>query len=227
MTLTPALLALQQRLQYTFARPELLQKALTHRSFSADHNERLEFLGDCVLNLAISDLLFKKLEGLPEGSLSRARSNLINQDALCQIACQLQLDQSLRLGEGELRSGGLHRPSILADTLEAIIGAVYLDAGFPSTLAVVDHLYRNTRFSEHMGAMNKDPKTTLQELLQAQKIAPPTYQVVQTEGAAHARTFRVQCTIAPSGHSTYGSGASRRSAEQMAADLMLEHLGKR
>ncbi|MGE0348817.1 ribonuclease III [Hydrogenophaga sp.] len=218
------LLALQKRLEHPFANPRLLERALTHRSFSADHNERLEFLGDSVLNLAVSGLLFEKLSQLPEGDLSRVRANLVKQDTLFQIASDLGLSAGLRLGDGEKRSGGHKRPSILADALEAVIGAVYLDAGFEAAAALVRRLYSGVELSAQMSAMGKDPKTELQEWLQARKMKLPVYRVVATLGEAHKQTFDVECTVSETGRTERGIGASRRAGEQAAAAAMLQHL---
>jgi ribonuclease-3 len=222
--LSPELQALQQRLDHVFVSPRLLERALTHRSFSADHNERLEFLGDSVLGLAVSGLLFEKLSQLPEGDLSRVRANLVRQETLFELATDLGLASSLRLGEGEKRSGGHKRPSILADALEALIGAVYLDAGFDAASAVVRRLYGDVELSAQMSAMGKDPKTELQEWLQARKMKLPGYRVVATLGEAHKQTFDVECTVVETGHSERGIGASRRAGEQAAAAAMLQQL---
>lgn len=218
--------ALQRRLSHRFAHPKLLERALTHRSFSSDHYERLEFLGDSVLNLAISGLLYERLGQLPEGDLSRVRANLVKQDTLFQIANGLGLSACLRLGDGEKRSGGHKRPSILADVVEALIGAVYLDAGFEAANALVCRLYAGVELSAQMSAMGKDPKTELQEWLQARKMKLPVYRVVATLGEAHKQTFDVECTITETGHSERGIGASRRAGEQAAAAAMLQQLGK-
>jgi ribonuclease-3 len=222
--LNPELLTLQQRLKHSFANPRLLERAVTHRSFTSDHNERLEFLGDSVLNLAVSGLLFEKLSQLPEGDLSRVRANLVNQETLFQIASTLGLATCLRLGDGEKRSGGHKRPSILADALEAIIGAVYLDAGFEVAAALVHRLYSGVELNAQMSAMGKDPKTELQEWLQGRKMRLPVYRVVATLGEAHKQTFDVECTISETGRSERGIGASRRAGEQAAAAAMLQHL---
>ena len=222
--MSPDLLALQQRLQHPFANPRLLERALTHRSFTADHNERLEFLGDSVLNLAVSGLLFEKLSQLPEGDLSRVRANLVKQETLFQIASHLGLSPCLRLGDGEKRSGGHKRPSILADALEAVIGAVYLDAGFEVAASLVHRLYSGIELNAQMSAMGKDPKTELQEWLQARKMKLPVYRVVATLGEAHKQTFDVECTVTETGRSERGIGASRRAGEQAAAAAMLQHL---
>lgn len=223
--MSPELAALQKRLNHAFASPKLLERALTHRSFTSDHNERLEFLGDSVLNLAISGLLFEKLSQLPEGDLSRVRANLVKQDTLFQIASGLGISGCLRLGDGEKRSGGHKRPSILADALEAVIGAVYLDAGFEVAASLVHRLYSGIELSAQMSAMGKDPKTELQEWLQARKMKLPLYRVVATLGEAHKQTFDVECTVQETGRSERGIGASRRAGEQAAAAAMLQHLG--
>ncbi|MEJ5150150.1 ribonuclease III [Comamonas sp. MYb396] len=215
---------LQERLQYSFANGALLQRAVTHRSFCADHNERLEFLGDSVLGLAVSTMLFQKLKGTPEGELSRMRANLVKQDTLHQIALRLQLAKVLRLGEGESKSGGRERPSILADAVEAIIGAVYLDAGYTQAEAIVHHLYERVEISQHMPAASKDAKTALQEWLQARKKSVPEYVVTSTTGAAHAQTFHVDCVVPAFQARSEGAGASRRAAEQAAAAIMLQQL---
>ncbi len=222
--MSPELQALQKRLLHPFANPKLLERALTHRSFSSDHYERLEFLGDSVLNLAISGLLFERLSQLPEGDLSRVRANLVKQDTLFQIATGLGLSNCLRLGDGEKRSGGQKRPSILADAVEALIGAVYLDAGFEPANALVRRLYAGVELSAQMSAMGKDPKTELQEWLQARKMKLPIYRVVATLGEAHKQTFDVECTVQETGHSERGIGASRRAGEQAAAAAMLQRL---
>jgi ribonuclease-3 len=211
-------------LQHTFAQPALLVQALTHRSFSADHYERLEFLGDSVLNLCVSGLLYRRLQQQPEGDLSRVRANLVKQDTLHQLALGLGLAEVLRLGEGETRSGGRQRPSILADALEAVIGAVYLDAGFAAADALVNRLFANVDFKPQMQALGKDAKTELQEWLQGRKMGLPQYSVAATQGAAHQQTFVVNCTVAEFDLSVTGQGASRRAGEQIAAAAMLAQL---
>ncbi|MEY4978487.1 MAG: hypothetical protein RLZZ352_757 [Pseudomonadota bacterium] len=222
--LTPDLLALQQRLNHRFAQPRLLERALTHRSFTVDHNERLEFLGDSVLNMAVSALLFEQLTQLPEGDLSRVRANLVKQDTLFQLAKGLGLSACLRLGDGEKRSGGHQRPSILADALEAIIGAVYLDAGFDTAAALVRRLYSGVALNAQMSALGKDPKTELQEWLQARKMKPPSYRVVAMLGEAHKQTFDVECVIPELNRSHRGLGPSRRAGEQAAAAALLQQI---
>jgi ribonuclease-3 len=219
--------ALQARLQHRFHDPRLLARALTHRSFSADHNERLEFLGDSVLNLAVAALLFQRLQDLPEGDLSRVRANLVKQDTLHGLAVALGLEGMLRLGEGEAKSGGHKRPSILADALEAVIGAVHLDAGYTAAEALVHRLYRDVQITPKMSAAAKDPKTELQEALQGRKMKVPAYRVVDTLGAAHKQTFHVECEVGELGLVERGIGASRRAAEQAAAAAMLIALKSR
>lgn len=215
---------LQKRLEHEFSVPGLLLRAVTHRSFSADHNERLEFLGDSVLNLAVAGLLYERLGQLAEGDLSRARANLVKQETLHQTAVALGLPNLLRLGEGEAKSGGQNRPSILADALEAVIGAVYLDAGFESASALVQRLFKNVEINARMDAIGKDPKTELQEWLQGRKMNLPIYRIVGTEGAAHKQTFDVECEIIEFRHAERGIGNSRRAGEQAAAAVMLAHI---
>ncbi len=219
--------ALQQRLQHAFANPALLKLALTHRSYSADHNERLEFLGDSVLNLAVADLLYARLTELPEGDLSRVRANLVKQETLHRLAVVLGLPEVLLLGEGEVRSGGQKRPSILADALEAVIGAVYLDAGFAAAQALVHRLFEAVEINPTMDAIGKDPKTELQEWLQGRKMRLPLYRVIGTLGVAHRQTFDVECEVTEFGLAERGIGGSRRAAEQAAAAAMLHTLKHR
>ncbi|MBT9506306.1 ribonuclease III [Rhodoferax sp.] len=218
------LMALQRRLQHEFKNDGLLSRAVTHRSFSADHNERLEFLGDSVLNLAVADLLYERLSALPEGDLSRVRANLVKQETLHQLAVELGLPDVILLGEGESRSGGQKRPSILADALEAIIGAVYLDAGFAVAQALVHRLFKAVEINPEMDAIGKDPKTELQEWLQGRKMKLPMYRVVATLGMAHKQTFDVECEIIELNFSERGIGGSRRAGEQAAAAAMLQTL---
>lgn len=220
----PLLDALQQRLQHSFANPALLARALVHRSASADHNERLEFLGDSVLNLAVSSLLFERLASLPEGDLSRVRANLVKQDTLHGLALDLRLAEVMRVGEGEARSGGKNKPSMLADALEAVIGAVYLDAGFDTAAQLVRRLYADVDINPQMQAASKDPKTALQEWLQGKRFQLPSYRVVATSGQAHQQLFEVECAVAERSLCVRGSGASRRAAEQAAATGMLQQL---
>lgn len=218
------LAALQQRLQHLFADTGLLRRALTHRSFSADHNERLEFLGDSVLGVVVADMLYRRLQNLPEGDLSRVRANLVRQDTLHKLALSLELPDVVLLGEGELRSGGQKRPSILADALEAVIGAVYLDGGFAAAQALVQRLYQAVQINPGMDAIGKDPKTELQEWLQGRRLKLPSYRVVATLGAAHKQSFDVECEIPELNRAERGIGGSRRAAEQAAATAMLQIL---
>ena len=218
---------MQERLQHHFANPKLLQRAVTHRSFSADHNERLEFLGDSVLNLAVSGLLYQRLESMPEGDLSRVRANMVKQDTLHQLALGLRVADVLRLGDGEARSGGNKRPSILADAVEALIGAVYLDAGYATAEALVHRLFKAVEINPTMQAVAKDPKTELQEWLQGRKMKVPTYRVIATLGAAHRQTFDVECEIPELGIVERGIGGSRRAGEQAAATAVLALLKAR
>ncbi|MCX8517360.1 MAG: ribonuclease III [Rhodoferax sp.] len=211
-------------MQHTFTNPALLAQALTHRSFSSDHYERLEFLGDSVLGLAISDLLYARLSNLPEGDLSRVRANLVRQETLHQLAIAMGLPDLLRLGEGEMRSGGQKRPSILADTLEAVIGAVYLDAGYAKAQNLVLRLFESVEINPHMDAIGKDAKTALQEWLQGRKMRLPIYKVIATLGAAHRQTFDVECEIPELRLAERGIGGSRRAGEQVAAAAMLQTL---
>lgn len=217
---------LQQRLQYQFKDLGLLKRAVTHRSFSSDHNERLEFLGDSVLGVAIASMLYERLRDLPEGDLSRVRANLVRQETLHQLALELGLSEVLKLGEGEAKSGGQKRPSILADALEALIGAVYLDAGFAEAQALVLRLFKAVDVNPQMQAIGKDPKTELQEWLQGRKMKLPIYRVVGTLGAAHQQTFEVECEIEELKLNERGIGASRRAGEQAAAAVMLQCIKK-
>lgn len=221
------LTALQERLQHQFSDRALLARAVTHRSFAGDHNERLEFLGDSVLNLAVADLLYQRLSALPEGDLSRIRANLVKQDTLHQLALELGLSEVVRLGEGEVRSGGSRRPSILADALEALIGAVYLDAGYGAAQGLVHRLFQGVEINPQMQASAKDAKTELQEWLQARKFKLPLYRVVGTLGAAHRQTFDIECEVPDLNLNERGIGNSRRAGEQAAAAAMLQCLKMR
>lgn len=214
--------ALQNRLGHAFASQMLLEQALTHRSHGANHNERLEFLGDSVLNCAVAALLYRRFSAIDEGDLSRVRANLVRQQTLYEIAQRIELSACMRLGEGELRSGGSRRPSILADGLEAVLGAVLIDAGFDAALAVVERLYEPILCNVDPHTLGKDAKTLLQEWLQSRKIPLPVYAVVATHGAAHNQMFEVECAVPKLGVQALGSGASRRAAEQAAAKKALE-----
>lgn len=218
--------SLEQALGHVFKTPGLLQTALTHRSHSSPHNERLEFLGDSVLNATIARCLFDLFPDLPEGDLSRLRANLVRQDSLHRLARQLSLGNFLRLGEGELKSGGCKRPSILADALEALFGAVWLDAGCEAAGAVISRLYADMLTEITPGQPIKDAKTRLQEWLQGRHLPLPRYSLSATEGQAHAQQFHMACDIEALSLRTEGFGGSRRAAEQMAAERALEELNQ-
>jgi ribonuclease III len=215
---------LQDRLGHHFGDPKLLKTALTHRSFGTPNNERFEFLGDSILNCAIAAALFDRFPELPEGDLSRLRANLVRQDTLHELAVGLNLGELLKLGEGELKSGGAQRPSILADALEAIFGAIYLDAGFDSARSVILKLYAPWIENLKPGQSTKDPKTRLQEWLQGRKKPLPCYRLLEASGAAHEQRFEVACEIETPALRTTGRGTSRRLAEQAAADNALKVL---
>jgi ribonuclease III len=220
----PRLDALQKRLGYTYSDQALFTRALTHRSFGADHNERLEFLGDAVLNLAISSLLFERFGGSDEGDLTRVRAHLVREESLHRTALTLGLPDVMRLSEGEARGGGAQRPSILADALEALIGAAYLDGGFECAFQLVRRLFGDVITASEAHAWSKDAKTELQEWLQARRIAVPSYRIVGTTGQAHAQTFEVECAIPAFSLADTGRGRSRRAAEQEAARRLLDAL---
>ncbi len=215
---------LQQRLGHRFTQAGLLTRALTHRSFGADHNERLEFLGDAVLNLTVSSLLFERLSGSDEGDLTRVRAHLVREDSLHRVALSLGLPEVLRMSEGESRGGGAQRPSILADAVEALIGAIFLDGGFEPAQAAVRRLFGEVIDGTEADAWSKDAKTELQEWLQARRLPVPAYRIAATRGEKHAQTFDVECVVAALGLTERGEGRSRRTAEQEAARRMLEQL---
>jgi ribonuclease III len=217
---------LQTKLGHRFNNIALLQQALTHRSFGVPHNERLEFLGDSVVNLCVAKLLYTQDAEQDEGVLSRTRANLVKQDTLHNLAVQLGLPELLRLGEGESRSGGRQRPSILADVFEAVMGAVYLDAGLEPCESVVNRLFTPLTQSNAQGqsASAKDAKTALQEWLQGRKLPLPLYEVAAVLGAAHEQQFEVHASLAKPAHQAKGVGASKRAAEQAAASLLLAQL---
>ena len=220
----PALQALQQRLGYSIKQPELLKRALTHRSWGAEHNERLEFLGDAVLSLAVSALLFERHAGSDEGDLTRVRAHLVREDSLHRVALTLGLPDALRLSEGEMRGGGALRPSILADAVEAIIGAVFVDGGYEPAQALVQRLFGEIIQGTEAESWSKDAKTELQEWLQARKVPVPVYRITATRGQAHAQTFEVECAVMTLGLAERGEGKSRRTAEQEAARRLLDAL---
>ena len=220
----PLLDALQRRLGHRFADSALLGLALTHRSFGADHNERLEFLGDAVLSLAISSLLYERLAGSDEGDLTRVRAHLVREDSLHKVALLHGLSEVLRLGEGEARGGGAQRASILADALEAIIGATFVDGGFTPARALVERLFGDVINTTDIANWAKDAKTELQEWLQARRLPVPGYRISATRGQAHAQTFEVECEVPTLNMTHTGEGRSRRLAEQEAARRMLDAL---
>lgn len=213
---------LQRRLGHRFRESGLLERALTHRSFGVDHNERLEFIGDSILNCSIALALYRRFPQIPEGELSRIRANLVNKDTLCRLARTLDLGSAIRLGEGELRSGGAARPSILADALEAVFGAIFLDGGFDAADAAIGRIYAGEIAAIDPLELAKDPKTRLQEWLQGRKLAVPDYSVAAIRGEAHLQTFDVVCRIAALDIAATGSGPSRRAAEQAAAAAAYE-----
>lgn len=220
----PALDQLQQRLGHRWVRPGLLQRALTHRSHGADHNERLEFLGDSVLSTAISRLLYSRYSDSAEGDLTRVRAHLVREDSLHRLALDLGLPGLLRLSEGEAKGGGAQRPSILADALEALIGAVFIDAGYEAAAAVVQRLFGPLIDSADLNRWAKDAKTELQEWLQGRRLPVPVYRIVATRGQAHAQTFEVECVVEALSLSGQGEGRSRRIAEQEAARRLLDQV---
>jgi ribonuclease III len=218
---------LAARLGHAFGDAALLRQALTHRSYGTPHNERLEFVGDAVLNCVVARALYERFPQTQEGDLSRARASLVNQETLARVARRLEVGAALRLGEGELRSGGPERDSILADTLEALFGAVFVDAGYAAARTVIEAAYDELLQEADPAALAKDPKTRLQEWLQARRMPVPEYAVVATHGEAHAQRFDVECRIASIGVTTTGSGTTRRIAEQAAAAQALRALPTR
>jgi ribonuclease III len=214
--------ALEERLGHRFVGEGLLQRALTHRSFSATHNERFEFLGDAVLNLAVGQLLFERLGDSDEGDLTRVRAHLVREGSLHQAALHLGLPQVLRLSEGEARAGGAQRPSMLADAMEAVIGAVFLDGGYGPAFELVQRLFGAIILATDASHWSKDAKTELQEWLQARRLPVPAYRIAATRGEKHAQTFEVECNVANFSLARTGEGLSRRAAEQEAARLMLQ-----
>jgi ribonuclease-3 len=208
-------------IDHTFTDPSLLRQALTHRSYGVPHNERLEFIGDAILNCVIALTLYERYPDLPEGDLSRVRAHLVNKDMLAQVARRVELGAMIRLGEGEIRSGGAARASILADAMEAVFGAVFLDAGFAEARRTIDGAYADLLRDADPATLGKDPKTRLQEWLQAQRMPVPEYAIVATTGEAHAQQFAVECRIPGLAIVATGEGSSRRAAEQDAAATAL------
>lgn len=223
--MSQSLNSLQELLGYRFAKQIWLETALTHRSFSKSNNERLEFLGDSVLNFVIAHHLFERFPQADEGQLSRLRAHLVRGATLAVLARHFHLGEYLRLGPGERKSGGFRRDSILAGTLEAVIGAVYLDGGFDVTRDLIGVIYRDLSASLTLEQGFKDPKTRLQEFLQGRGMGLPEYRVLSTEGDAHNQVFQMECAIADAGLTTQGSAGSRRLAEQEAAHKALALLG--
>lgn len=213
-------------MQYVFVRRALLDQALTHRSYGSPNNERQEFLGDSVLNCSIAQALYATFPDLPEGSLSRLRANLVRQETLADIAIRLNVGENLRMGEGEMKSGGFRRPSILADALESIFGAIYLDGGFDAANTVIQTLFKPLIAQIDPKASGKDAKTELQELLQARRLPLPEYRIIHTVGNAHDQDFIVDCILSSPAICTRGQGKSRRAAEQEAARLACALLQK-
>lgn len=218
--------SLQRRLGYQFNKLALLKQALTHRSYASINNERLEFLGDGVLNFIVAHQLYQRFLKLSEGDLSRLRAQLVKEATLFEIAQTLKIGELLNLGEGELKSAGWRRPSILSDALEAIVGATYLDGGFASAESLVLKLYADRLDNIDPKSIDKDAKSKLQEYLQSKKINLPDYSIASIDGEAHAQTFKVSCEIQRLNISTLGEGTSRRNAEQEAANLALNEILK-
>ncbi len=215
---------LEARIGYRFKSSALLEQALTHRSFGSPHNERLEFLGDGVLDCVVAEELYARFPDLPEGALSRLRANLVRQASLAGVARAIGLSGFMKLGEGELASGGAERPSILADGLEAVYGAVFLDGGYDAVRMAIHRTFGDALQRLDAQAPAKDAKTRLQELLQGRRKRLPEYRVVATKGAAHKQTFEVECAVAELELRATGSGSSRREAEQRAAEALLRQL---
>jgi ribonuclease-3 len=216
--------ALERRLGYRFVQPRLLERALTHRSAGPEHNERLEFLGDAVLTAVVSALLFEHQADAAEGELTRMRAHLVREESLHRLALALDVPSVIRLSEGEARGGGAKRASILADAMEAIVGAVQLDGGFDAARRLIERLFGETVVAAHVDSSGKDPKTELQEWLQGRRLPVPAYRIVATSGQAHAQVFEVECSVATLRVQAHGTGRSRRAAEQEAAQKLLSAL---
>lgn len=215
---------LYPKLGHVFQNPALLDTALTHRSHSANHNERLEFLGDAILNCVIAEALYYRYEKAPEGDLSRLRSCLVQEEALCDIAKTLNLGRFLKLGYGELKTGGNERPSILADALEAIIAAIFLDSNLETSKQCILRLFHDKLTDISLSINNKDSKTQLQEYLQSRKLGLPCYEIIESTGALHQQTFKVCCTVKGLKEHAFGISTNRRKAEQAAATDFLRLL---
>jgi ribonuclease-3 len=218
---------LSQKLNYQFKDTALLKLALTHRSCGGEHNERLEFLGDAVVNFVIAEILYHQFSKASEGELSRWRASLVNRDTLAELAKGFDLGKYLFLGQGELRSGGNERHSILSCGMEAVIGAIYLDGGWAAVSECIAVWYQPWLSSLSSASDHKDPKTVLQEYLQRHRLSLPIYSVAEIQGQAHQQQFTISCQIDGVAHKTYGNGTSRRRAEQAAAHAMLEVLKRK
>lgn len=216
---------LQKKLGYQFANVDYLQQALTHRSAAAKNNERLEFLGDSILNFTIGKALFEKFPKSDEGELSRMRAALVKEHTLAVVARQFDLGEYLKLGAGEMKSGGHRRESILSDCVEAIIAAIFLDSGMDNAMERINEWYKDLLAEMQPGEAQKDPKTRLQEYLQSRKQPLPEYEVIDIKGEAHNQTFKVSCKIKQFDETFIGTGTSRRKAEQNAAELVIGKLG--
>lgn len=217
---------LYKKIGYRFKEPKLLELALTHRSAGGKNNERLEFLGDSIINFIIADYLFDEYPKAKEGQLSRQRANFVKKDTLAILAANFDLGSFLHLGSGEMKSGGFRRESILANALEAVVGAMYLDSNFDECKACVNAWYQEYLTDIEDISGQKDPKTKLQEILQAQQKELPKYDVISIEGEAHSQTFKVTCTTELLDEPTEGIGSTRRKAEQRAAKLAIELIEK-
>ena len=218
MTTMDELRTLQSRLGYDFEDIGLLERALTHRSKGPDNNERLEFLGDSILGFIVAEWLYERFPDIAEGKLSRMRSAVVRKETLTKVARELNIQNALTLGEGELKSGGHNRDSILADAMEGLIGAVYLDSGLDQTRDMVTRHFEDVLISLTPASVYKDPKSVLQEYLQQRSLPLPIYEVVQIEGEPHCQVFQVACTIEGHDEPFVAVGSSRRSAEQLAAE---------
>ncbi len=214
------------RIGHDFSKPRLLQQALTHRSYSAKNNERLEFLGDAILGLVISHILYERFENAPEGELSQLRASLVRGAVLADVARELAIGGHLRLGSGEMKSGGARRDTILADAMEAIVGAIFLDAGMDACRSRIEQWYRYRLDNLSVKTITKDAKTLLQEYLQGQGRELPLYQLIESVGDAHEQVFHVQCALSDSEETAVGEGGSRKKAEQEAAQRMYEQLDR-
>lgn len=214
---------LQERLGCALSDPALLERALTHRSFGPDHNERLEYLGDAVLSFVVAELLYRRFPQASEGELSRYRASLVSGESLAAAAAALGLGAQVRLGEGELKSGGQRRGSILADALEALFGAIYVDGGLDAAREAAARLFGDTMAALPAAGTLKDPKTRLQEWLQGRGLALPAYTVLEVSGEPHQQRFRVRCDVGEPAVSAEAEGSSRRRAEQEAAQRVLDN----